>query len=272
MNPLTSTPAKIGRFRQALLNASVPPRSNGNAFLVYNDKMWETAPYLFVTSAKQPDVRYEEPFATLAKEAIGSGKTLLSFDRLYTIYNAILSVCRARQYRSFNAIEIGVFRGGNSLFMAQLISHLGIRTPRLDCFDTFSGHASQDLSAAKDRLDVHNEKVFKNTCLASVQALLSGYSFARCIAGRFEDTCTILEDVNLDFVHLDVDLFEPTSHALKFLYPRLNPGGAIIVDDYRFTTCPGAKTAVDEFAEQTPSCFGLPMLTGQYIVLKVANS
>jgi O-methyltransferase len=33
----------------------------------------------------------------------------------------------------------------------------------------------------------------------------------------------------------------------EFFYPRLNPGGAMIFDDYGFPSCPGVRQAVDEY-------------------------
>ncbi|MFH1605233.1 MAG: TylF/MycF/NovP-related O-methyltransferase [Pseudomonadota bacterium] len=46
------------------------------------------------------------------------------------------------------------------------------------------------------------------------------------------------------FVHLDVDLYQPTLDSLVYLFPRLAEGGAIITDDYNW---PGARAAFDEF-------------------------
>ena len=46
------------------------------------------------------------------------------------------------------------------------------------------------------------------------------------------------------FVHVDVDLYDPTLDALAYFYPRLSPGGLIVSDDYSW---PGARTAINEF-------------------------
>lgn len=46
------------------------------------------------------------------------------------------------------------------------------------------------------------------------------------------------------FVHLDVDLYQPTLDSLDYFFPRLADGGAIITDDYNW---PGARTAFEEF-------------------------
>lgn len=46
------------------------------------------------------------------------------------------------------------------------------------------------------------------------------------------------------FVHLDVDLYQPTLDSLDYFFPRLADGGAIITDDYNW---PGARMAFQEF-------------------------
>lgn len=49
------------------------------------------------------------------------------------------------------------------------------------------------------------------------------------------------------FVHLDVDLYQPTLDSLAYFFPRLADGGAIITDDYNW---PGARAAFDEFCAE----------------------
>lgn len=61
-----------------------------------------------------------------------------------------------------------------------------------------------------------------------------------------------VEDRRFSFVHIDVDLYEPTRASLEFFHPRMNPGGIIVCDDYNFTSCPGASSAVDDFLAALP--------------------
>lgn len=68
------------------------------------------------------------------------------------------------------------------------------------------------------------------------------------IPERFQDVASR----KFCFVHIDVQLYEPTRDSLEFFYPRLNPGGIILFDDYGFTTCPGPKQAIDEFLAGKP--------------------
>ncbi len=46
-------------------------------------------------------------------------------------------------------------------------------------------------------------------------------------------------------MRLDTDFYSSTLHELNHLYPRLSPGGILIVDDYG--ALEGARKAVDEY-------------------------
>jgi len=87
--------------------------------------------------------------------------------------------------------------------------------------------------------------------------------------GRFQDTCTQIEAEKIHLVHLDVDIYEPTSFALNFFDSRLIAGGIIIVDDYSFVSCGGVKLAVDEFLRVKLNYFSLHILTGQCVLVKL---
>ena len=61
-----------------------------------------------------------------------------------------------------------------------------------------------------------------------------------------------ISERRFSFVHVDVDLFQPTLDSIRFFYERTNTGGIILCDDYGFATCPGATRAVDEFLADKP--------------------
>lgn len=61
-----------------------------------------------------------------------------------------------------------------------------------------------------------------------------------------------VEERRFAFVHVDVDLYEPTLDSVAFFYDRLEPGGILLCDDYGFWTCPGATRAIDGFLADRP--------------------
>ena len=70
------------------------------------------------------------------------------------------------------------------------------------------------------------------------------------------------------FVHIDVDLYQPTLDSLEFFYPRLHKGGVIVIDDYGYTQFPGAKKSVDEFLKRNECSMFLSGYSGGSIIVK----
>ena len=57
------------------------------------------------------------------------------------------------------------------------------------------------------------------------------------VEGWFKDTLPRLETDSLALMRLDGDLYESTFDALTHLYPKLSPGGFIIIDDMCLEGC-----------------------------------
>ena len=85
-----------------------------------------------------------------------------------------------------------------------------------------------------------------------VQKALSGFSNFEFHPGWIPDRFADVADRKFSFVHIDVDLAEPTLASLAFFYPRMQAGGIIVCDDYGQGTSPGATEAVDRFLATKP--------------------
>ena len=48
-------------------------------------------------------------------------------------------------------------------------------------------------------------------------------------------------------VSLDADLYQPTYNGLEYFYPRLSPGGAIVIHDYHSERFSGVCQAVNAY-------------------------
>src|SRR5689334_12934366 len=75
--------------------------------------------YLWYNASKKLDLRAMDGFSPLARTVIGEGRTLLREDRLYTLWQAI------EQAGEGDVVEVGVFRGGGSAFLARSLRHFG---------------------------------------------------------------------------------------------------------------------------------------------------
>src|SRR3974377_2228292 len=141
--------------------------------------------------------------------------------------------------------ELGVYRGNS----AALLAHYAREYKRtVFLFDTFEGFDTRDLTGA----DKSKEIEFSDTSLTAVRDLV-GLESVKFVQGRFPKSIPLdLYATKFCLVHIDCDLYQPTKAALEFFYPRLSPGGLIIMHDYNNPYWGGIKLAVDEYCREIP--------------------
>jgi hypothetical protein len=67
----------------------------------------------------------------------------------------------------------------------------------------------------------------------------------RFVKGKVEDSIPGQAPAQIALLRLDTDFYESTYHELRHLYPRLAPGGVLIIDDYGHWA--GARKATDQY-------------------------
>jgi O-methyltransferase len=97
--------------------------------------------------------------------------------------------------------------------------------------------------------DCHN---LMRISLEQVQANFQRYGLlddqVRFLKGWFKDTLPSAPIGKLAMIRLDGDMYESTMDGLVNLYPKLSPGGCLIVDDYgAISAC---RKAVHDYREQ----------------------
>ena len=65
------------------------------------------------------------------------------------------------------------------------------------------------------------------------------------VEGRVEETLPSAAPERVALLRLDTDWYQSTKHELEHLYPRISPGGVVIIDDYGHYE--GARRAVSEY-------------------------
>ncbi|HMP73313.1 MAG TPA: TylF/MycF/NovP-related O-methyltransferase [Kiritimatiellia bacterium] len=76
-------------------------------------------------------------------------------------------------------------------------------------------------------------------------------------------------ELKISLLHLDVDIYEPSQCILEHLYPRLSPGGILVLDDYAIF--PGATKAVDDyFADRSEKVRKLSYCFAPHFIVKEA--
>jgi len=141
-------------------------------------------------------------------------------------------------------------------------------------FDSFEGLSTP---AEKDSLpDRTISKLSQNfgtvegayySSLEELQSTLSSFPDVTYYKGWLPEKFQEIPEKRYRFVHIDLDLYEPTAGAVRYFYPRLVEGAWLVCDDYGSLFWPGAKKAIDEYCSE----YKLPLLTistGQAILCK----
>ena len=141
--------------------------------------------------------------------------------------------------------ECGVFEGSSSWLMCSATQNCGRTHHLFDSFEGLSEPQAEDghywragVLAAPEDVVLQNLQPF-----AGALAFHKGW-----IPSRYADVA----GKAFAFVHVDVDLHQPTLESVRFFYARLSPGGILLCDDYGCSTCPGATSAVDRFLADKP--------------------
>jgi tetratricopeptide (TPR) repeat protein len=157
--------------------------------------------------------------------------------------------------------EVGVYRGNSAAVLAHYARANG---RRLYLFDTFKGFDARDLKG----VDRNSPGDFSETSLKLVQQHV-GEQAVVYVEGYFPQSIPLDIADRFAIAHLDCDLYAPMKAGLAFFYPRLSPGGLLLLHDYSSGYFPGAKQAIDEFVATIPeNLVLLPDKSGSALVRK----
>jgi O-methyltransferase len=201
---------------------------------------------------------------TISKTLKVSEKKYYDKVRFYSIWFQMDRIVRENVKGDF--AELGVHKGETAKLIFETAPNRNFHL-----FDTFEGFNEKDLELENKKGGMYSSKQFSDTNLETVKKYIGQSNHLIFHPGYFPDTTKGLEDVKFSFVHLDADLYLPTIEGLKFFYPRLSPGGVIIVHDYNHIW-DGVKKALDEFMPTVPECLiELPDWKGSVMIVKNKN-
>lgn len=181
----------------------------------------------------------------------------LTADRKYTLRQLLLLADAVPG----DTAECGVYLGASSWFVCDHFANSGRTHHGFDSFEGLSepspldggywhrGDLSSREDRARDRLRPFASRLYRGW-----------------IPERFSEVA----DRTFAFVHVDVDLYQPTRDALEFFYPRMAAGGVILLDDHGFTTCPGATRAAEEYMADRPEPI-IKLTTGQAFIVRAGT-
>ncbi|HEX8142059.1 MAG TPA: TylF/MycF/NovP-related O-methyltransferase [Pyrinomonadaceae bacterium] len=185
--------------------------------------------------------------------------TMTSIERMYALYQATCHVIDADV--PGDLAECGVWRGGSVMLMAYTLLARGCTDRTIWLYDTFDGMpppGDEDVQemtgrAARDILDERERSqddpfwgiAPRDLVESNLRRTRYPIHRFRFVEGDVMETIPAQAPLSLSLLRLDTDWYQSTRHELEQLYPRLSPGGVLIVDDYGYWR--GARRATDEY-------------------------
>jgi hypothetical protein len=150
-------------------------------------------------------------------------------------------------------IETGVWRGGASIMMRAVLEAYGDRDRKVWLADSFRGLPPPNPERYPLDEGLHLEGY--SVLAIAVDAVKENFrrfglldERVRFVEGWFSETLANVDADEFAVIRLDGDLYESTIDALTALYPKLAPGGFLIVDDYG--AVPACRAAVHDYRNQ----------------------
>jgi len=161
-------------------------------------------------------------------------------------------------------VECGVFKGSSFLTFLKMADVYcpGDTLKKLIGFDTFEGFPNlsekdgkpnQERDLVVGGFDSKSFLPYLERAVEITQRDSMIPRFKRVELVKGDVNITIPEYVKrfpglrISLLHLDLDIYEPTFLALKYLYPLVVPGGVVILDEYGMAGFPGESVAFDEY-------------------------
>ena len=183
-----------------------------------------------MTAVPAMENSYRAEDYALIRRIISETDMLLLQDEAYQL----LSCARGTANTPGDIAEVGVYRGGSARLMCEVRKDRAIYL-----FDTFEGLPTTDQVDSRFGAGQYAASFEK------VQNYLVDFPNVHIYKGLFPATSGPIADKRFSFVHLDVDLYQPTRDSLEFFYSRVNPGGIFLIHDYLWAE--GVRRAVEEF-------------------------
>ena len=203
-------------------------------------------------------IELENDERILINKIINNNLSMTSTERLISTLIAVKYVCNSNIRGDF--VECGVWRGGNSIVALHALNKLN-SNKKLWMFDTFAGMTEPtqydfDNHTGLKAINEYKSKISEDHnewCYASIEDVKSNIKeYQKQIDIKFvkgDILKTLRTDANIpksiSVLRLDTDWYESTKLELEILYPKLQKGGVLLIDDYGHWG--GCKKAVDEY-------------------------
>jgi len=182
-------------------------------------------------------------------------------------------------------VECGVWKGGNLIILGELCKKYNLNK-EIIAYDTFEGMTQP----TEEDVNFYNKSALKNmnkyqnnkddihsfwaiNSLENTKENITNnttYKKFKFIKGDVVKTLDIKENLpkKISLLRLDTDFFESTKKELEVLYPLLENGGVLIIDDYG--DWKGCRKAVDEYFKNKRVDFFMNDFSCRFMIKKIS--
>lgn len=175
-------------------------------------------------------------------------ETMTSHERISGLHTALINVYKTNISGDF--VECGIYKAGNIIIVKKFFDSVNI-LKTVYGYDTFEGMTPPTEKDSKKAKRTWDRKAKCEAGYDTVLEILSSYdineSDVRLIKGDVGKTLRVEDNLpkQISILRLDTDFYDSTKVELEVLYPRLESGGYLIIDDYGHWA--GCKAAVNEY-------------------------
>ena len=182
--------------------------------------------------------------------------------RLLALSNIVEDVLKNKIDGDF--VETGVWAGGSCMMMAYTLLDNNIIKP-IWMYDTFTGMSkptdfdkkAKEENKAIEKWEENQKEDYNEWCYSSLDDVKTNMKktkspneYIQYVKGKVEDTLPKTKPKKIAILRLDTDFYESTLASLQHLYPLLEEGGYLLIDD--FGCWEGCKKAVKEYFYNKP--------------------
>ncbi len=178
----------------------------------------------------------------------------------YAIYQILSSIKSSSIQSPLSTAEFGVFRGVTSMLITTILE-IPNQHYIFDSFEGLSKPTKEDVEGSTN--PASGGEMSPN--FKHIQNLFPNSTLQKCwIPSQLKRVNALF-----DFVHIDLDLYDPILGALEYTIDKANPGCVIVVDDYN-SRWPGCIQAIREHLSKYQNLYRLHYSTlfGNFILVR----
>lgn len=183
---------------------------------------------------------------------------------LITRFLAYYELFKLIQYKPGWIVECGIYRGFSYFSLGKFLEIfcMGDKTRKVLGFESFEGfselspedggekESATRMKGGTNPSDFEND-FFELLRLNNLDAFAPWVERMQVVKGdaRFTIPQYVKENpgLRIALLHIDIDIYEPVSVALENFYPRVVPGGVVVLDEYAHQDWPGESAALEQY-------------------------